>query len=100
MIHRRVFLTALLMSPSAFAQPAPLFDSLTQADASRGVKAALALAAQNATTRLGERNGFFGAPRVRIPLPRLLASAQQNLRPMGLSAPLDDLQEKIGRAHV
>ena len=97
---RRVLLAsfAALLAPDALAQPVALLDSLTQADASRGVKDALALAAMNATGRLGQRDGFFGAPRVRIPLPGLLDQAQRSLGRMGLGAPLDDLQLRLNRA--
>lgn len=100
-MHRRVLLASLastLVAPAAFAQPNALLDSLTQTDARRGVKDALALAATNATGRLGQRDGFFGAPRVRIPLPGMLGQAQQNLARMHLSGPLDDLQLRLNRA--
>ncbi|MFT3727587.1 MAG: DUF4197 domain-containing protein [Terricaulis sp.] len=96
-MQRRVLLLALLAagaSTPAFA----LLDSLTQGDASRGIKDALALAATNATGRLGQTNGFWGAPRVRIPLPGLLGSAQQNLHRLGMSQPLDQLQQSLNHA--
>lgn len=97
--HRRflVFGLAATFAAPAFAQR-PLLDSLTQADASRGIKDALGLAAMNATTRLGQPNGFFGDGRVRIPLPGLLGDAQRNLRGMGMAGPLDDLQQRLNRA--
>lgn len=97
--HRRalVFGLAATFATPAFAQR-PLLDSLTQADASRGIRDALGLAAMNATTRLGQPNGFFNDGRVRIPLPGLLGEAQRNLRPMGMAGLLDDLQEGINHA--
>jgi hypothetical protein len=97
--HRRflVFGLAATFAAPAFAQR-PLLNSLTQADASRGIKDALGLAAMNATTRLGQPNGFFGDGRVRIPLPGLLGDAQRNLRGMGMAGPLDDLQQRLNRA--
>lgn len=97
--HRRALvfgLAATFVAP-ALAQR-PLLDSLTQADASRGVRDALGLAAMNATTRLGQPNGFFNDGRVRIPLPGLLGEAQRNLRPMGMAGMLDELQEGINHA--
>lgn len=99
-MRRRVFLSAVLTSAfasSAFAQR-PLLDSLTQRDASRGIREALGLAAMNATTRLGQPNGFWGDGRVRIPLPGLLGRTQSSLRPLGLSRPLDNLQENLNHA--
>lgn len=97
--HRRTVLALLLaaIATPAFAQR-PLLDSLTQADASRGIREALGLAAMNATTRLGQPNGFFGDGRVRIPLPGLLGDAQRNLRGLGMAGPLDDLQQRLNRA--
>lgn len=97
--HRRALVFGLA---ATFAAPAlaqrPLLDSLTQADASRGVRDALGLAAMNATTRLGQPNGFFNDGRVRIPLPGLLGEAQRNLRGMGMAGMLDELQEGINHA--
>lgn len=98
-MHRRLILGALLGSAAApaFAQR-PLLDALTQRDASRGIKDALGLAAMNATTHLGQPNGFWGDAQVRIPLPGLLGRTQQSLRPLGLSRPLDALQENLNHA--
>lgn len=97
-MRRRMLIAALpaFAASSAFAQP--LLDSLTQGDASRGVRDALGLAALNATTRLAQRDGFFGDARVRIPLPGLLGQAQNNLRGFGMAGPLDALQESVNRA--
>lgn len=98
-MRRRVLLAAILASAGpAFAQPAPLLDSLTQADAGRGIREALGLAARNATSQLSMVNGFYGNPNLRIPLPGVLGDAQQRLRPFGLSKPLDDLEISLNRA--
>lgn len=93
---RRALVLSLFAAPAFAAQP--LLDSLTQGDASRGVRDALGLAAMNATTRLAQPNGFFGDARVRIPLPGLLGTAQANLRNFGMAAPLDALEEQINHA--
>jgi hypothetical protein len=93
---------SVLMALTSFASPAfaaqPLLDSLTQGDATRGIRDALGLGAINAVTRLGQPDGFFGEPRVRIPLPGLLGAAQTNLRGFGMAAPLDGLQAEINHA--
>lgn len=89
-------LCALGAAPALATQP--LLDSLTQGDASRGVREALGLAALNATSRLGQRDGFFGDGRVKIPLPGLLGVAQTNLSGFGMAAPLDALQEAVNHA--
>jgi Protein of unknown function (DUF4197) len=96
---RRALLAGLFASAAApaFAQT-PLLDSLTQADASAGIRGALGLAAMNATTRLANTNGFWGDGRVRIPLPGLMGQTQQTLKGLGMSEPLDALQENINHA--
>ncbi len=98
-LHRRLMLAGLLAAAAApaFAQR-PLLDHLTQADASRGIKDALGLAAMNATTRLGQRNGFWSDGRVRIPLPGVLGQTQRTLSRMHMSQPLDALQENLNHA--
>lgn len=97
-LPRRVFVLALIVSlPAQASAQQPLLDILTQRDASRGVRDALALAAMNATTRLAQPDGFWGNARVRIPLPGLLGQTQRTLAGMGMSAPLDQLQEALNR---
>ncbi|MGE0740584.1 MAG: DUF4197 domain-containing protein [Hyphomonadaceae bacterium] len=98
-LARRALLTALAAAAAApaFAQQ-PLLDSLTQADASRGVRDALGLAAMNATTRLGQTNAFWNDGRVRIPLPGLLGQSQRTLAGVGMSGPLDQLQQSLNHA--
>jgi len=71
---------------------------LSEADAARAIREALGLAATTATTRLAQRNGFWGDNRVRIPLPGMLGQTQQALKGIGMSAPLDSLQESLNRA--
>lgn len=96
---RRAFVIALAAAAAspAFAQQ-PLLDSLTQADAGRGIRDALGLAAMNATTRLGQPDGFWSDGRVRIPLPGLLGQSQRTLSGFGMSGPLDALQENLNHA--
>jgi hypothetical protein len=96
-LDRRVFVAALFAATPAFAQR-PLLDGLTQGDASRGIKEALSLASMNATNQLAQPNGFWGNPRVRIPLPGVLGQSQRTLGRMGMSAPLDRLQENLNHA--
>jgi hypothetical protein len=96
---RRAVAIALVASAAApaFAQQ-PLLDSLTQADASRGIRDALGLAAMNATTRLAQPDGFWGDGRVRIPLPGVLGQTQRALAGFGASGPLDELQLSLNHA--
>lgn len=96
---RRIVALGLVASAAApaFAQQS-LLDSLTQADASRGIRDALGLAAMNATTRLAQPDGFWGDGRVRIPLPGALGQTQRALAGFGMSGPLDELQLSLNRA--
>lgn len=76
----------------------PKAGALSQRDAATGLKEALSNGVVAVTTRLGRTDGFFRDAKVHIPLPSTLASAQRGLRPLGMSAPLDDLELKINRA--
>lgn len=95
---RRAMIAFLAWTGAGPAFGQGLLDSLTQADARRGVRDALGIAAMNATTRLAQPNGFWSDGRVRIPLPGLLGRTQRTLRGVGMSAPLDDLQESLNHA--
>jgi hypothetical protein len=95
---RRLILLGLIGAASPAFGAQPLLDSLTQGDATRGIRDALGLGAMNAVTRLGQVDGFYGVPRVRIPLPGMLGTAQTNLRNFGMAAPLDSLQAEINHA--
>jgi len=72
--------------------------ALSQAEITAGLKEALTVGAQRATSRLSAQDGYFADPQVKIPLPGVLGEAQARLQPLGLSAPLDDLQLKVNRA--
>jgi hypothetical protein len=71
---------------------------VTQRDASDGLRTALDVSAKAVTDRLSKPDGFWGDPKVRIPLPSGLARAQRGLKPLGLAGPLDDLQVNLNRA--
>lgn len=91
MLTRRRIVTALAMiavAPPAFAQ----FDNAS------GIRQMLITGTRSATTRLGRRDGFFGDSLVRIPLPGILRTTQQRLRPLGLAGPFDDLELRMNRA--
>jgi hypothetical protein len=72
--------------------------SVSERDASDGLRAALDLSARGVTERLGRPNGFFGDPKIQIPLPGTLARIQKGLKPLGLSGALDDVQLQINRS--
>jgi len=72
--------------------------SLSKGDVTSGLKEALTVASDIAGKRLATKDGYFGDPAVRIPLPGVLGDAQKRLQPFGMSGPLDDLQVKVNRA--
>lgn len=78
-------------------QPATA-SATSQRDAALGLREALSNGVVAVTTRLGRTDGFFRDPKVHIPLPGTLASAQRGLRQLGMAGPLDDLELKMNRA--
>ena len=100
-MHRRQLFLALAALPVA-AFPALSraqgLASLTDADASRGLKAALETGALAAVRLLGVQDGFLANPRVHIPLPGALQDASRLLKAMGQGRQIDDLEVAINRA--
>lgn len=80
----------------AWAQAQAL--SLSDADASAGLKAALDRGAASAVALLGQKDGFLGNPKVRIPLPGGLDSAAKLLRTIGQGDKVDELVTAMNRA--
>ena len=72
--------------------------ALSEAEIDAGLRQALELGTGTVAAQLGAVDGFFGDPRIKIPLPGVLGDAQRNLASVGLSAPLDDLQLRMNRA--
>lgn len=72
--------------------------SLSDADASAGLKAALERGAAAAVSLLGRTDGFLGNPKVRIPLPAGLDSAARLLRGIGQDQRVDELVTAMNRA--
>ncbi|WP_084420065.1 DUF4197 domain-containing protein [Henriciella litoralis] len=63
-----------------------------------GLREALIIGTDRVAGELGVRNGYWSDPHIRIPLPGRLGDAQRELKRIGLSAPLDDLQLRMNRA--
>lgn len=72
--------------------------SLTNADASAGLRTALEKGAAQAVKNLGAKDGFLGNPKVQIPLPPALERAAQLLRTLGQGEQLDGLITAMNRA--
>jgi hypothetical protein len=86
---------AILLSASV--QAADL-GQLTNADASSGLRQALADGSQAAVALLGKENGFLGNAKVKIPLPPALQQVESALRFAGMKQQADDLVIAMNRA--
>lgn len=90
------FGAALALAAVGQAQALTLAD-LTNADASKGLKAALEKGALAAVGILGAPDGFLGNDKVRIPLPGYLQDATNLLRTFGQGARVDELLTAMNR---
>lgn len=72
--------------------------SLSNADASAGLKKALDQGINLAVGKLGVTDGFLNNPRVKIDLPPKLAKAEGMMRMLGLGEQLDQLVVSMNRA--
>lgn len=97
-------LTAAALGLSVVAASLPMpaqaldLSSLTQSDATAGVKAALEKGAQTAVSSLGKTDGFLGNSEVKIPLPSAMQKAQKVMKLMGKQKEFDALETNINRA--
>ena len=71
--------------------------ALTNADATKGLKAALDKGAAAAISQLGAVDGFLGNEKVRIALPSYLEDAAKLLRTLGQGARVDELVTSMNR---
>ncbi len=73
-------------------------DDITNAEAVRGLRQALTDGSLAAVARLGVENGYFGNPKVRIPLPPSLQRVERGLRAFGMRREADELVLAMNRA--
>ena len=71
---------------------------LTTAEIDAGLREALTVGTNLVANQLGRTDGYYGDPKVRIPLPKTYRSIQTNLAKVGASGPLDDLELRMNRA--
>jgi hypothetical protein len=83
-----------------FAVPVWALDisDITNKDATSGLRQALADGAAAAVGKLGTENGFFGNPKVKIPLPDALQKVEGVMRMMGMKRQADELELTMNRA--
>jgi hypothetical protein len=80
-------------------QGSPAGDSvLSQAEIDAGLREALTVGTNLVASQLGQTNGYFGDPQIKIPLPKTYRDIQKNLSVIGASGPLDDLELRMNRA--
>ena len=73
-------------------------ERLTQREALSGLKTALERGATSAVAQLGKADGFFGNPRVRIPIPESLGRTEKLVRRLGYGGEVDELVLAMNRA--
>lgn len=87
-------LLAFVSRPGAAAG----LDSLSSADASAGVKAALSQGISTAVSHLSATDGFLKNPKVTIPLPPALEKADAAMRMIGMGGKTDELKTTMNHA--
>jgi hypothetical protein len=73
-------------------------DALSDAEVNAGLKEALTRGAETAVSQLGQKDGFFGDPKLKIPLPPTLQKAEKAMRMLGMGKQADDLVLSMNRA--
>ena len=89
------FLAALVITGPASAAG---LSNISNTEAATGLKQALADGSAAAVAALGVQNGFFGNPKVKIPLPPALQRIESALRFAGMRKQADDLVLTMNRA--
>ena len=96
-MQRRQF-TAGVFFTAGWAWPSARAAGFSEGDAALGIRAALERGAIAAVGALGRTDGFFGNPKVRIPLPGLLNDAAKMLSAIGQQKRVDELVLAMNRA--
>lgn len=73
-------------------------DALSSTDINAGLKEALTRGADAAVAQLGVKDGFFGNPALKIPLPASLQKAEKAMRMFGMGKQADELVLSMNRA--
>ncbi len=73
-------------------------NSLSNEEASGGLKEALTQGVGKAVSTLGAADGFFGNKEVKIPLPKSLKKIEKGMKLMGMGKQSDELILKMNRA--
>lgn len=98
LVPRRLIVMCTLALLSSAAGAALSLASLSNQDASSGLKAALEAGSAAAVARLGVENGFLNNEQVKIKLPGMLEQARPLLKMTGRGQQLDELVLAMNRA--
>lgn len=85
----------IFISMQAFALG---LSDLSNKEATGGLKDALTQAVSSAVSHLGVVDGFFGNPKVKIPLPDSLKKVEKGMRMFGMGKQADELTLTMNRA--
>ena len=85
------------VDPTILDQIAGLGGGLTEADAAKGIKAALNNGVSHAIGKIGVLDGFWKDGIVQIPLPNTLQDVQSALRLVGADGILNELHQQLNR---
>lgn len=76
----------------------PHVDHLKPKEVSSGLKEALVRGSEIAVAQLGQKDGFYGNPALKIPLPASLQKVEKAMRMVGMGQQADDLVLAMNRA--
>jgi Protein of unknown function (DUF4197) len=76
----------------------PSLSSLTNVDISKGLKEALTIGANNASSLLSKPNGYLANSEVKIPLPQELEKVSNQLRSLGMGQQIDNFEKTMNQA--
>ena len=88
---------SLLGSPSS-GSGGSAAAGLSESRADSGLREALRVATSRTVSQVGRTDGYYGDPKIRIPLPGFLETARKAMAAMGMSQTLDDLELRMNRA--
>lgn len=91
-------LRGVLGKPAGEQQTASGVDALSNTEINDGLKEALTRGADAAVSQLGQKDGFFGDAKLRIPMPEPLQKAEKGMRLLGMGKQADELVLSMNRA--
>ncbi|MCA1979490.1 MAG: DUF4197 domain-containing protein [Thiobacillus sp.] len=91
-------LKSVVNKPASQPAAAGGVNALSNTDINAALKEALTRGADAAVAQLGVKDGFFGNPQLKIPLPKNLQKAEKAMRMFGMGQQADDLVLAMNRA--